>query len=562
MALTKLNNKSASDGILTDVDINTGTLAGTHILGYSTVSSAWINGDPSVWSIPNLSQTVSNITWASGTKALTITKANASFGTLTLTDVAIENSDATFDNLVVNDIHVDNGTNDILRADADLNKVQVFSDLYVDGIVTATTFRQVDTGTNAFTLAPNGRITTGENLVVNGNLTSTGIDDNATVEVLDINDSRFHVVLDNTSAGEGILLTNPNSTAGTGIALNYELPNLSLGDAFLDLRSGGTHCDFALGTGSVSGQITGITQNTSGTITFATLGSERMLINSSGTVKVGGTGSGSLQLNGASSGIEGGQLDIKCTGTQGTYSIDAYQDDLRFLNGTTSGNMQFYKNSNSGVGVVFTGTGRLGVGTASPSYVCDIVGSGDARLRIRTSGTTSSDDAIVSIQTANDSARSIVVFGDSSDQDAGRIIYKHSNNEMDFYTNTQNDMRLTSGGDLHVDGNVIAYSTTISDERLKDDVQDITGALDTVDALRGVTYTWTAGSREGKRDYGVIAQEVEQVIPEIVHDTTMPLINGDEETVYKTVDYEKLCAVLINAVSELRAEVEALKNGN
>jgi hypothetical protein len=42
----------------------------------------------------------------------------------------------------------------------------------------------------------------------------------------------------------------------------------------------------------------------------------------------------------------------------------------------------------------------------------------------------------------------------------------------------------------------------------------------------------------------------------------MPLINGDEETIYKTVDYEKLCAVLINAVSELRAEVEALKNGS
>jgi len=121
-------------------------------------------------------------------------------------------------------------------------------------------------------------------------------------------------------------------------------------------------------------------------------------------------------------------------------------------------------------------------------------------------------------------------------------------------------MRLESDGDLHVDGNVVAYSTTISDERLKDNVQNITGALDTVDALRGVTYTWNTGSREGQRDYGVIAQEVEQVIPEIVHDTTMPLL-GDEETVYKTVDYEKLCAVLINAVSELRAEVEALKNG-
>ena len=84
---------------LTDVNINTGTLAGTHILGYSTVSSAWVNALPSVWSIPTTSQAISTITWQSSSKSLNITRADATFGPLTLTDVAIENSDATFDNL-------------------------------------------------------------------------------------------------------------------------------------------------------------------------------------------------------------------------------------------------------------------------------------------------------------------------------------------------------------------------------------------------------------------------------------------------------------------------------
>jgi len=118
--------------------------------------------------------------------------------------------------------------------------------------------------------------------------------------------------------------------------------------------------------------------------------------------------------------------------------------------------------------------------------------------------------------------------------------------------------RFEYDGDFHADGDVVAYSTTVSDASLKDDVETIDSALDKVSSLRGVTYTWNAGSREGKRDLGVIAQEVEAVLPEIVREKEMPLLDGET---YKTVDYEKLTAVLIEAVKELKAEVEALKNG-
>ena len=119
--------------------------------------------------------------------------------------------------------------------------------------------------------------------------------------------------------------------------------------------------------------------------------------------------------------------------------------------------------------------------------------------------------------------------------------------------------RFEYDGDFHADGSVVANSSTVSDERFKDNVQTIAGALDTVDALRGVTFTWNSGRQEGQRDYGFIAQEVEQHIPEIVHDTTLPLRDAEDETVYKVLDYPKLCAVLVEAVSELRAEVQALE---
>ena len=121
-------------------------------------------------------------------------------------------------------------------------------------------------------------------------------------------------------------------------------------------------------------------------------------------------------------------------------------------------------------------------------------------------------------------------------------------------------MRLTTGGDLHVAGDVLAFSTTLSDERLKDNATEIKEALNKIETMRGVSYTWNKGSRKGQKDIGVIAQEVEQVIPEIVreHKFEVGEFEGDKNS-YKTVDYEKLSAVLIEAVKELSAKVKTLE---
>jgi len=126
-----------------------------------------------------------------------------------------------------------------------------------------------------------------------------------------------------------------------------------------------------------------------------------------------------------------------------------------------------------------------------------------------------------------------------------------------WYTAGAEEMRLEDDGDLHVDGDVVAFSATVSDARLKDDVETIENATEKVKQLRGVEYTWNKGGREGQREIGVIAQEVEKVVPEIVHEKKLPFI-GDET--YKTVDYEKLVALLIESNKELAARVETLEN--
>ena len=132
-----------------------------------------------------------------------------------------------------------------------------------------------------------------------------------------------------------------------------------------------------------------------------------------------------------------------------------------------------------------------------------------------------------------------------------------NNNRMDVYINNSNEFRFESDGDFHADGDVVAFSsTTASDSRLKSDIHTINDALGTVGKLRGVSYKWL---RNGQKDIGVIAQEVEEVVPEVVKTKTTLGLDGEEEM--KTVDYGKLVGVLINAINELKAEVEELKGG-
>ena len=84
-----------------------------------------------------------------------------------------------------------------------------------------------------------------------------------------------------------------------------------------------------------------------------------------------------------------------------------------------------------------------------------------------------------------------------------------------------------------------------SDENLKTNINTIDNSLDIVNSLRGVSFDWISN---GKKSYGVIAQELEQVLPDLV--TTKD---------NKSVNYNGLVGVLLQAVKELSVEVEELK---
>jgi hypothetical protein len=108
------------------------------------------------------------------------------------------------------------------------------------------------------------------------------------------------------------------------------------------------------------------------------------------------------------------------------------------------------------------------------------------------------------------------------------------------------------GGALNVGGDVVAYAS--SDERLKDNIELISNPIEKVQSLKGVTWNWNDNADELQQslpNVGVIAQDVEKVLPQLVTDRD----NG-----FKGVDYAKLTGLLIEAVKDQQKQIDELKS--
>jgi hypothetical protein len=118
-------------------------------------------------------------------------------------------------------------------------------------------------------------------------------------------------------------------------------------------------------------------------------------------------------------------------------------------------------------------------------------------------------------------------------------------------TSLRSTIPLYVTGAIYATGDVTAFNS--SDERLKENVFRISGSLDILKQIGGYHFDWipTPGVHENSgHDIGVIAQEIEKMIPEIV----ITRDNG-----YKAVRYEKLVALLIESNKDLLTRVEALE---
>ncbi len=196
----------------------------------------------------------------------------------------------------------------------------------------------------------------------------------------------------------------------------------------------------------------------------------------------------------------------------------------------------------------------IAVSTVAPLYFTN---SGDLALNYG-SGLLLQNSALAldtSMVTLKDANGNVDIAGNLTVQ--GSLVVNGTNNILNIFGDLSIGGSVLNGldiqgntdinGDLVVSGDITGQNiNSLSDVNLKENIKTLDGALDKVNGLRGVSFDW---KRDGKASAGVIAQELEEVIPSLV-------VTGTQ----KAVNYNGLIGVLIEAVKELSKEVEELKN--
>ena len=177
-----------------------------------------------------------------------------------------------------------------------------------------------------------------------------------------------------------------------------------------------------------------------------------------------------------------------------------------------------------------TSRGNVGIGTTGPSYKLDVTGDVNITGTYRVNGT------------------AISTGGGLTGSGTGGYLPKWTG--MGASTALGNSLISDDGSSVSVAGSVTASAFyVLSDARLKKNVKTLSGALEKIQRVRGVSYDLVNGT--STRQIGVIAQELEQEFPELV------VIDGNG---YKAVAYDRLSAVLIEAVKELQAQNQTLQS--
>jgi hypothetical protein len=293
----------------------------------------------------------------------------------------------------------------------------------------------------------------------------------------------------------------------------------------------------------------------SGTAGNAVTFTQAMTLTNSGNLLVGGTANSfsariySLET----SATEKNNLALYTTGAHNTARMALYNDAGSASVQSISGSLSF---SSGGVGsgnerMRIDSAGNVGIGTTTPNAKLTVASAGEA---IRMIGSTPYLTFVDASQTTR--------FGYIQHTGSNLALVNEQSGSLDMYTSNALRATIDSAGNLGIgtssptvkldvagsilaSGNVTAYS----DIRVKDNVESIEGAIGKLNQIRGVTYTRTDLDDKQRRFAGVIAQEIEQVLPEAVFD------NGR----VKAVDYNATIALLIEAVKEQQGQINELK---
>jgi hypothetical protein len=286
----------------------------------------------------------------------------------------------------------------------------------------------------------------------------------------------------------------------------------------------------------------------------------------------GGTGQTSQQaaMNALAGAITSGQY-LRGNGTNVVMSA-IQAGDVPTLNQSTTGNAATataLQTARTIGGVSFNGTANINLPGVNTAGNQNTTGNAATATTCNAASAKWVSAAIAGSQGANVSAVEVKNNGGTGDSNLANITFHctgaygtslHLRADGVFgvggwSASTWRWYTVLTTGDMIAAGNVTAYS----DPRLKENITPVYNALSIISKLDGVRFTWKHGIKHtdckgGKLDIGILANQVEAVLPEIVSESIE--IEGEK---YKTVAYDKIIPVLIEAIKELKAEINALK---
>ena len=290
-------------------------------------------------------------------------------------------------------------------------------------------------------------------------------------------------------------------------------------------------------------------------LAFDTNGTERMRINSAGNVGIGTASPNSPLTVQSDSG--GGNITLIGRASDG-YSSLAFKNNANtailgaIFADDASDSMQVHVAGSERARIDSSGNLLVGMTSTSSTDGAYITQGGSVVIASSLANTTSSylgwtspvftsgNQTKYGIRLSNGSSQNFN-FGQFTDSSGflGTLIQSDNTNLGTIIRSGSNGVRLSV--------NASSWSS-YSDERLKDISGNIDSALDKVDAMRGVYFSWKE-DEESKTYCGLIAQEVEAVLPEVI----------DDDSDYKQVRYTEIIPLLVEAIKELKAQNKTLK---
>ncbi len=235
-----------------------------------------------------------------------------------------------------------------------------------------------------------------------------------------------------------------------------------------------------------------------------------------------------------------------------------FKDDGTTFGSATNTSGNLILKSGTTTALTFSGANVAGAGTLSATTITASTG-------LETKNGATGAGFVKFFEDSDNGSNAVTLLGPASTGDIDITLPTQAGTVVVSNTTDGNDVQLASlglntaasgtAGELRATNDITAFYS--SDVSLKENIVEIPSALDMVDKIRGVFFDWkddyieSKGGEDGyfmrKRDVGLIAQEVEAVLPEIV---------GTRQDGIKAIKYDRLTALLLQAIKELQAKIK------